>query len=141
MHARVRDWVCRCQAEPRVTRGSVGVLLVRELVHALIRQPEEASRVARAHLQFSGSQYADGASRRAGCSTILFVGLCAKTRVRPRQQRLSLPTPSVRQSAPTHYARQQHAAVSYCLFASVPKVVGSHRESRHFPVEFDEGDG
>jgi hypothetical protein len=55
---------------------------LRELVDTLMRQPQETSSVARALLQLSGSQYADRASSRAGCASVLFVGLLAKCRVR-----------------------------------------------------------
>src|SRR5262245_24342276 len=56
---------------------------LRELVHALMRQPQETSCIACAHLQFSGSQDPDSASSRSGCSTVFLVGLLAKTRVGP----------------------------------------------------------
>jgi len=46
-----------------------------------MRQPQETSGVARAHLQFSGSQHANGASSRSGCPPVFFVGLLAKSRV------------------------------------------------------------
>jgi hypothetical protein len=58
---------------------------LRELVHALMRQPEEAGGVARAHLQFSGSQYLDGASSSSGCASVFFISLLAKGRVGPNR--------------------------------------------------------
>jgi hypothetical protein len=48
-----------------------------------MRQPQEASCIACAHLQLSGSQDPDGASSRSGCTSVFLVGLLAKTRVRP----------------------------------------------------------
>ena len=50
-----------------------------------MRQPQETSGIARAHLQFSGSQDADGASSRSGCTSVFFVGLLAKSRVGPNR--------------------------------------------------------
>ena len=61
-------------------RLSASVFLC-ELVHALMRQPEETSVVARAHLQLSGSHTTDGASRRAGCPPVFLVGFPAMSRV------------------------------------------------------------
>jgi hypothetical protein len=43
---------------------------LRKLMYALMRQPQETSGIARAHLQFSGSQHADIASSRAGCPPV-----------------------------------------------------------------------
>jgi len=42
-------------------------------VHALMRQPQQASGIARAHFRSSGSEHANGASCRAGCSTVFYV--------------------------------------------------------------------
>lgn len=58
---------------------------LRELVDALMRQSQETSSIARAHLQFSGSQDADGASSRDGGPPVFFVGLLAKGRVGPNR--------------------------------------------------------
>jgi hypothetical protein len=57
----------------RATRSASFCL--RKLVHALMRQPQETSGIARAHLQLSSSQDPDGASSRAGCTPVFFVGL------------------------------------------------------------------
>jgi hypothetical protein len=56
-------------------------LFLRELVYALVRQPQETGSVARAHLQSSGSQHTDGATSGEGCSAVFFVGFLAKRRV------------------------------------------------------------
>jgi antitoxin ParD1/3/4 len=56
-------------------------------MHALMRQPQEASCIPRAHPQFSRSQYTNGASRRAGCPAVFFVSFLAEHRVSPNQDR------------------------------------------------------
>ena len=50
-----------------------------------MRQPQETSCIACAHLQCSGSQDPDGASSRSGCTSVFFIGLPAKTRVSPNR--------------------------------------------------------
>jgi hypothetical protein len=75
--------VCRCQPVPGGRGDVFDFQLLRQLVHALMRQAKEPGGVARAHLQFSGSQYVNGASSRAGCPPVFFVGLLAKSRVGP----------------------------------------------------------
>ena len=42
-----------------------------ELMHPLMRQPEEASGIARAHLQLPGSEYANRTSSGAGGASVL----------------------------------------------------------------------
>src|SRR3984893_9894491 len=56
-------------------------------MHALMRQPQEASCIPRAHPQFSRSQSTNGASRRAGCPAVFFVSFLAEHRVSPTQNR------------------------------------------------------
>ena len=75
----VPDWTRR---RPRLLSAS---FFLRELVHTLMGQPEKTSGIARAHLQFSGSQDPDGASSRSGCTSVFFVGLLAKSRVGPNR--------------------------------------------------------
>lgn len=58
-----------------------------ELMHPLMRQPEEAGGIARAHLQLSCSEYADRTSGGAGGASVLFVGLPAPGRVGPNRLR------------------------------------------------------
>jgi hypothetical protein len=62
---------------------SVFLFSLGELVHALMRQPQQTSGIARAQLQSSGSQYANGTPSRTGGSAVLLIGLLAKTRVGP----------------------------------------------------------
>ena len=81
-----RAWEPRCVSVNSASPGALwGSFFLGELVHALMRQPQETSRIARAHLQFPGSQYADGASSRAGRAPVFFVGLPAKSRVGPNR--------------------------------------------------------
>ncbi len=78
-----------CQLAASAAERLLASFFLRELVHALMRQPQETSRIARAHLQSSGPQYADGASSRAGRPPVFFVGLFAKSRVGPNRPRRS----------------------------------------------------
>jgi hypothetical protein len=52
-------------------------------MHPLVRQPQQACRVAGAHLQPPGSQDANGASSRHGGAAVFLVGPLSRGRVRP----------------------------------------------------------
>ena len=73
--------MCSCQPELSLARILSVAFLLRELVYALMRQSQETSSIARAHLQCSGSQDADGASSCEGRPSVVFIGLLAKSRV------------------------------------------------------------
>lgn len=62
-------------------------VFLRELMDALVRQAEQPSGIARAHLQFPGSKHANGASSRLGRSSDFLLRFLPIGRVRPNGPR------------------------------------------------------